>query len=100
MKKAIASVCLCFMLTCTALAASSREDLQARIDAAKIVMDQIMGAQDRNIPMNILQQATCVAVVPGMKKGAFVPGMGGAPRSSSAWPEVLSDCSSGDSPLT
>jgi len=42
MKKAIASVCLCFMLTCTALAASSREDLQARIDAAKIVMDQIM----------------------------------------------------------
>lgn len=75
MKKAIASVCLCFMLTCTALAASSREDLQARIDAAKIVMDQIMGAQDRNIPMNILQQATCVAVVPGMKKGAFFGGV-------------------------
>lgn len=63
------------MLTCTALAASSREDLQARIDAAKIVMDQIMGAQDRNIPMNILQQATCVAVVPGMKKGAFFGGV-------------------------
>jgi lipid-binding SYLF domain-containing protein len=75
MKKTIASVCLCFMLTCTALAASSREDLQARIDAAKIVMDQIMGAQDRSIPMNILQQATCVAVVPGMKKGAFFGGV-------------------------
>ena len=74
MKKAMVSICLCFMLTCSAYAASSREDLQARIDAAKTVMDQIMAAQDRSIPMNILEQATCVAVVPGMIKGAFVFG--------------------------
>jgi lipid-binding SYLF domain-containing protein len=73
MKKTIASVCLCFMLTCVAYA-SKREDLQARIDAAKIVLDQIMAASDRSIPMNILEQATCVGVVPGMKKGAFVVG--------------------------
>ena len=33
-----------------------------------------MGAQDSSIPMNIMQQATCVAVVPGMIKGAFVFG--------------------------
>jgi lipid-binding SYLF domain-containing protein len=74
MKKAVASFCFCFMLTCTGFAASTREDLQARIDAAKIVLDEIMGAQDRSIPMNILQQATCVAVVPGLKKAAFVVG--------------------------
>ncbi len=74
MKKIIASICLCFSLTCTGFAASSREDLQARIDAAKVVLDQIMDAKDRSIPMNILQQATCVAVVPGMIKGAFVVG--------------------------
>ncbi len=73
MKKAMVSVCLCFMLSCTAFA-STREDLQARIDAAKVVMEQIMSAQDRSIPMNILQQATCVAVVPGMVKGAFIFG--------------------------
>jgi lipid-binding SYLF domain-containing protein len=48
--------------------------LQARIDAAKVVLDEIMAAQDKSIPMNILEQATCVGVVPGMKKGAFVLG--------------------------
>src|SRR5271166_4968192 len=74
MKKAMVSICLCFMLTCSAYAASSRDDLQARIDAAKSVMDEIMAAQDRSIPMNILEDATCVAVVPGMIKGAFVFG--------------------------
>lgn len=74
MKKAITSLCLCLLLTCTAFAASSREDLQARLDAAKTVMDQIMSAQDRSIPMNVLEHATCVAVVPGMIKGAFVIG--------------------------
>ncbi len=55
-------------------AGSSREDLQARIDAAKVVLDEIMAAQDNSIPMNILEQATCVGVVPGMKKGAFIWG--------------------------
>jgi len=61
-------------MTSTAFAGSSREDLQGRIDAAKIVLDQVMAAQDRSIPMNILEQATCVAVVPGLIKGAFVFG--------------------------
>ncbi|HVZ83657.1 MAG TPA: lipid-binding SYLF domain-containing protein [Terracidiphilus sp.] len=73
MKKAIVSVCLCFMLSCSAFAAT-KEDLQARIDAAKNVMDQIMAANDASIPMNILQQATCVAVIPGLVKGAFIFG--------------------------
>ncbi|MGD0729744.1 MAG: lipid-binding SYLF domain-containing protein [Terracidiphilus sp.] len=73
MKKTIVSICLCFV-TASAAAASTRDDLQARIDAAKTVMDQIMNAQDKSIPLNILQQATCVGVVPGMIKGAFVFG--------------------------
>jgi len=74
MKKAMVSICLSFMVACSAFAASSKEDLQARVDAAKVVMDQIMGAQDSSIPRNILEQATCVAVVPGLVKGAFVFG--------------------------
>ena len=75
MKKTLASICLCFMASTLAFAASSKEDLQARMDAAKVVLDQIMGAQDKSIPMNILEQATCVGVVPGMVKGAFVFGV-------------------------
>jgi len=74
MKRAIASICLCFFLACTNLSASSKQDLQARIDQAKIVLDQILGANDATIPMNILQKATCVGVVPGMIKGAFLVG--------------------------
>jgi lipid-binding SYLF domain-containing protein len=74
MKKTLALVSLCFILTGSAMAASKREDLQARIDSAKIVLDQIMAAQDNSIPLNILEQATCVGVVPGMIKGAFVFG--------------------------
>jgi lipid-binding SYLF domain-containing protein len=78
MKKFLASLCpvlvVCLMATGNASAASSREDLQARIDAAKVVLDQIMNAKDATIPLNILEQATCVGVVPGLVKGAFLVG--------------------------
>jgi SH3 domain-containing YSC84-like protein 1 len=75
MKKTIASMCLGLMMaTTSAFAASSRDDLKNRLDAAKTVMDQIMAASDKSIPMNILEQATCVAVVPSMLKGAFIFG--------------------------
>ncbi len=74
MKKTLIALCLGFTFASTAFAASSREDLQDRIDSAKTVLDQIMGAQDHTIPLDILQRATCVAVVPSMVKGAFVFG--------------------------
>lgn len=74
MKKFIASLCMCLTVSCVANAASSKQDLQDRIDSAKTVLDQIMDAKDSTIPKNILEQATCVGVVPGMIKGAFVFG--------------------------
>jgi SH3 domain-containing YSC84-like protein 1 len=74
MKKAISSICLSLLFTSSAFAASTKEDLQSRLDAARVVLDQIMGAKDATIPNNILRSATCVAVVPGMVKGAFLVG--------------------------
>ena len=74
MRKIIASLCLCLLSSIYANAASSKQDLQDRIESAKNVLDQIMDAQDNTIPRNILEQATCVGVVPGMIKGAFVFG--------------------------
>jgi SH3 domain-containing YSC84-like protein 1 len=74
MKKTLVSLCLSLLLAGPAFAASSREDLQNRFDSAKTVLDQIMAAQDRSIPRNILAQATCVGVVPSFIKGAFVFG--------------------------
>jgi lipid-binding SYLF domain-containing protein len=74
MKKRLLAVCLCALLSTPVFAASTRDDLQARIDAAKTVLDQIFAAQDRTVPLDILHAATCVAVVPGLVKGAFVFG--------------------------
>jgi lipid-binding SYLF domain-containing protein len=74
MKRIIASLCLCLSTSMFANAASSKQDLQDRIEAARNVLDQIMDAEDNTIPKNILEQATCVGVVPGMIKGAFVFG--------------------------
>lgn len=73
MKKTLASLGLCLMLSTLAFAAS-KNDLQDRVDAAKTVLDQVMAAGDHSIPMNILEKAYCVGVVPGMIKGAFVFG--------------------------
>ena len=74
MKKYIASLCLGLAAVLPSFASSSRADLQDRVDSAKTVLDQIMAAKDRGIPMNILEQATCVAVVPHELKGAFIFG--------------------------
>jgi SH3 domain-containing YSC84-like protein 1 len=74
MKRFISTVFLCLLVSGAANAASSKADLQDRIDAAKTVLDQIMQAKDSTIPRNIIQSATCVGVVPSMIKGAFVFG--------------------------
>jgi SH3 domain-containing YSC84-like protein 1 len=75
MKKTFASLSMCILMASTsAFAASSRQDLQDRVEAAKVVLNQILAAQDRTIPTDILKSATCVAVVPGMVKGAFIFG--------------------------
>ena len=63
-----------FWLSGNALAASTKGDLQDRVDAAKTVLNQIMSAGDKGIPMNIMEKAHCVGVVPGLLKGAFVFG--------------------------
>src|SRR3984885_16231683 len=77
MKKLISpvfAVCLGVVVPASAFAASTREDLQDRVDAAKVVLNEILNTPDNSIPLNILEQATCVAVIPSLKKGAFLVG--------------------------
>jgi lipid-binding SYLF domain-containing protein len=62
------------LLTAPAHAAADKATLNARLAAAGTTLNEILAADDKSIPMNILQQATCVAVVPGLKKAAFVLG--------------------------
>jgi lipid-binding SYLF domain-containing protein len=71
-------VVLCALgMTLTSLSAQAAEDkatIDARIVSAKDVLDAIMATPDKAIPDQIMSQATCVGVIPGVKKGAFLVG--------------------------
>lgn len=74
MKKTIAFVCA---LACAipVFAASSKADLNERLDKARAVVNELSNTPDNGIPDAILEKAVCVAVVPSLKKAAF--GIGG-----------------------
>jgi SH3 domain-containing YSC84-like protein 1 len=62
-------------LSATAFAAASdQQKLDARLNAAQTVIDEIMSTPDKAIPDDIARKAVCVAVVPGVVKGAFIFG--------------------------
>jgi lipid-binding SYLF domain-containing protein len=61
-------------LTACAAADSDKAKLDGRVAAATAVIDSIMKTPDSAIPDKITSNATCVAVVPGLKKAAFVFG--------------------------
>lgn len=54
--------------------AQSKAKLQERLTDAGQVLDEIMATPDKGIPQQILAGASCVAVIPHYKKGAFVIG--------------------------
>jgi SH3 domain-containing YSC84-like protein 1 len=61
-------------LSATAFAASDQQKLDARLNASQTVIQEIMSTPDKSIPNDIARKAVCVAVVPGMVKGAFIFG--------------------------
>ena len=74
MNRSIQQVCLCVVLTTSAFAAADLQKLDQRIDAAHAVLHELMGTPDKGIPEDIASKATCVAVIPSLKKGAFLVG--------------------------
>jgi lipid-binding SYLF domain-containing protein len=46
----------------------------ARLQTSVAVFDEAMKMDDRSIPEDLLRKARCIAIVPGLKKGAFVVG--------------------------
>jgi SH3 domain-containing YSC84-like protein 1 len=64
-------------LMCALLISSftfASESAQSRAEAAATVLNEIMSAPDNGIPVEILNSAKCVAVVPSLVKGGFVLG--------------------------
>jgi lipid-binding SYLF domain-containing protein len=45
-----------------------------RLDAATTDLHEMMNASDKGIPQDLLNKATCVVVVPNLKKGGFIVG--------------------------
>jgi lipid-binding SYLF domain-containing protein len=55
-------------------AGSAREDATERLDNATTVLHEIMGMPDKGIPVEVLEHAKCVAVIPHMVKGGLIFG--------------------------
>jgi lipid-binding SYLF domain-containing protein len=45
-----------------------------RIEAARVVFEEIMNIEDKSIPRELLEKAYCIGIVPGLKQGGFVVG--------------------------
>lgn len=72
-KRLIQVTCLTAALTLSSQAADVQK-LDQRIEAAHLVLHELMATPDKGIPESIASKATCVAVIPGYKKGAFIVG--------------------------
>jgi lipid-binding SYLF domain-containing protein len=54
--------------------AGGKEDSKERLTNAGVVLNEIMSAPDKGIPQEVIDHASCIAVVPNMVKAAFVFG--------------------------
>ena len=55
--------------------AADHGKMDERLQSATEVLQQVMAVPDKAIPQQILSGASCVAVIPSYKKGAFVVGV-------------------------
>ncbi len=74
MTKALATACVLSVLTTAALSAAVSDKLKSRIDESATVLTEIHAAPDKDIPSDLWDRATCVIVIPSVKKAAFVFG--------------------------
>jgi lipid-binding SYLF domain-containing protein len=67
-----AGLVMCVAASCGAPEAQAQT--VARLQTSVAVFDEAMKMNDRSIPEDLLKKARCIAIVPGLKKGAFVVG--------------------------
>ncbi len=78
MKNLLSSFLMTLLVASIALAGGrprDRSDEVKRLDRATEVFSEIMKTPDKGIPNDLLDKAACIAIVPGLKKGAL--GIGG-----------------------
>ncbi len=57
-----------------AVPAFAQKDAAERLQAATEDLNAMMGASDKGIPQDLLNKATCVVVIPNLKKAGFIVG--------------------------
>ena len=72
--KRLFALSMLYLTPLTVFAASDKAALDQRLDNATTVVNEIMQTPDKGVPDSIMRKATCVAVVPSVKKGAFIVG--------------------------
>jgi len=70
----IAAVVIAASITTGAFAAEREAKAIDRIDMSADVLSQLMRADDKGIPQDLIDKAKCVVVIPGMKKAGFIVG--------------------------
>src|SRR5829696_6369966 len=52
----------------------ANEDTANRLTESAAVLTEIMSAPDKGIPQELLENSSCIVIVPGLKKAAFIVG--------------------------
>lgn len=65
---------LVVLITVSAYAGDTREEHITRLKKAAIVVDELLWAPDAGVPVEVLEGAHCVAVVPSMFRAGFIFG--------------------------
>jgi lipid-binding SYLF domain-containing protein len=73
MKKVLALLCVA-ACSLPAFAASSKADLNDRLEKARVIIQELSNTPDKGIPNSIVEKAVCIAVVPSLKKAGFIVG--------------------------
>src|SRR5262245_37823207 len=69
-----ALVACVLMAVSTTLTAATREPHAKRIAEAAAVLRELRAAPDKGIPNDLFEKASCVGVIPSVKKAAFIVG--------------------------
>ena len=74
MKAAFNVVPAALMLAFAVTPVFAQKTAAARLDSATTTLREMMNAEDKGIPQDLLNKASCVVVVPNLKKGGFIVG--------------------------
>ena len=69
---------LALSMACSSVAAVNQKEKERnaeRMTDAVDLFSEVMGTPDKAIPQDLLEKASCIVIVPGLKKAAFVVGV-------------------------